>query len=93
LDWEATFPSTSGPPGWPSASPGCAWGHPHGQNTSICHTGCFSFHPDQKILSSEKNIFWFGLGGFSSGAQRFKQSCKSCILCRHVFENKNSLFA
>ena len=34
LSYEATFPSTSGPSGWPSARPGCAWqwGHPHGQN-------------------------------------------------------------
>jgi hypothetical protein len=22
------------------------------------------FHPDQKLFSSEKNFFWFGLGGF-----------------------------
>jgi hypothetical protein len=38
--------------------------NPHGQNTSICHSGCLSFLPDQKLFSSEKKIFWFGLGGF-----------------------------
>ncbi len=65
LSWEATFPPTNGPSGWPSASPGCAWqwGHPHGQNTAICHSSCLSFHPVWKIFSSEKKIIWFGLGG------------------------------
>ena len=78
MSWEATFPSTRGPSGWPSASPGCArqWRHPHGQNTSICHSGCMSFHSDQKLFSSEKKNVWFGLGGFFLVRKGFSKAAR-----------------
>ncbi len=73
LSWETTFPSTSGPSGWPSARPGCAWqwGHPHGQNISICHLAvCLSILVKQIFLIREEN-FLVWIRWFSSGAQRF----------------------
>ena len=61
LSWEATFPSTSGPSGWPSARPGCAWqwGHPHDQNTlSVILSVCLSILV--KIFPHQRRKF-FGL--------------------------------
>jgi hypothetical protein len=66
VSWEATFLSTSGPSGWPSARPGCAWqwGHPHDQNTlSVILSVCLSILV-KIFASSQKKIIWFGLGGF-----------------------------
>ncbi len=90
LSWEATFPSTRGPSGWPSASPGCAWQwrHPHGQKTSIRHFGCLSFHPDQNLFSSENKIFWFGLGGFLLVRKGFSKAARVAYSVNMFFEIK-----
>ncbi len=45
---------------------GCAWqwGHPHGQNTAICHTMAVCLSILVKIFLSDMKIIWFGLDGF-----------------------------
>jgi hypothetical protein len=35
-----------------------------------------SFHPDQKLFSSEKNFFWFGLGGFLLVPKGFSKAAR-----------------
>jgi hypothetical protein len=35
-----------------------------------------SFHPDQKLFSSEKKIFWFGEGGFLLVRKGFSKAAR-----------------
>jgi hypothetical protein len=35
-----------------------------------------SFHPDQKLFSSEKKNFWFGLGGFLLVRKGFSKAAR-----------------
>jgi hypothetical protein len=35
-----------------------------------------SFHPDQKLFSSKKKIFWFGLGGFLLVRKGFSKAAR-----------------
>ena len=39
------------------------------------------------LIREENYLVW--IRWFSSGAQRFQHSWKSCILCKNIFENKN----
>ncbi len=77
VSWEATFPSSSGPSGWPSANLGFAqqWGQPQGQNILTTHLSvildvCLFILIKIFLIREENYMYVVWIRWFSTSAQK-----------------------